>query len=309
MVQLDPEDVIPTPQEQINWNALTQSETDEFDQMLRDMTLIPSPLWDQDLPAVRAVPADEGDLQNVTSAQKDNGKGKDGEGKGEEEKGEKGKGEEDQEEKEEKEYEEKKKKEKEEEEKGDGGKETPETPRTDAELLALPFEELTLTEFERVERIFLGQSAAADAVASKAPAAAEAAKATKEAETAAEAKRKPNKEEELELLKIPFSKLSLTQFEDVERLFLNGGVPAELIPPIPTRRAPAEEPKHAEMTKAKEVLGLPFDGLSVSDLEEVQSSFSDVEMLVMPILHKEQTERYVIHWFGRFYCRRKRKQD
>ena len=271
MAQLDPEDVIPTPQEQIDWNALTQPETDEFDQMLRDMALVPSPLWGQAVPGVRAVPADEGCSQTITSAQQEEGKGKDEEERGEEEKGEE-KDEEDEEDEEEKE-------EKEEREK------TSEIPRTDGELLALPFKELTLTEFERVERIFFEQAAAA--------AAAEA------AEAAAEVERKSNKEE-LKLLKIPFSMLSLTQFEDVERLFLNGGVPAELIPAIPNRRAPVEEPKQAEVTKAKKTL---------LDFEEVESSFSDVEMFVMPILqNQEQTEGYVIHWLGRFFCRINRGQ-
>ena len=282
MVQLDPEDVIPTPQEQINWNELTQSETDEFDQMLRDMTLIPSSLWDQAALAVHAVPADEGDSQIATTAEQERNE------KGEEDGVEEKRG-----------NEAKEKGEEEGEERKEEREETPGTPRTDKELLALPFKELTLTEFERVERIFLEQAAAADVVAAEATAAtaAEAAKAASEAEAAAEIERKSNKEKELELLKIPFSKLSLTQFEDVEKLFLNGGVPAEFIPPIPTCRAPVKKLEQAEVTNAKEVfLGLPLDRLSVSDLEEVQSSFSDVKMPVATILKiEEQSERYVIH--------------
>ena len=264
MVQLDLEDVILTPQEQIDWNALTQSETDEFDQMLRDMALIPSPLWDQAMPGVCAVPADEGCSQTITSAQQEGGKEKDEEERGEEEKG---KGEEDEQDEGDKAEEREGKEERE---------EASEIPKTNEELLALPFKELTLTEFERVERIFFEQAAVA--------AVAEAAKAAEEAEAAAEVERKSNKEKELKLLNTPFSMLSLTQFEDVERLFLNGGVPAELIPAIPTRRAPVEEPKQAEVNKAKETL---------LDFEEVESSFSDVEMFVMPIIqNKEQTERY-----------------
>ena len=287
MVQLDLEDVIPTPQEQI-----TQSETDEFDQVLRDIAFIPSPLWDQDIPAM---PADERDPQNVTSAQQEDGIETGREGKGGEEKAVRGESGEDEDEEKEKEKEEKKR-EREEEEK-EGGKETPEISRTDAALLALPFEELTLTEFERVERVFFEQAAAADEVA------AGAVKAAKEAEAAAEVERKLSKEKELELLKIPFPKLSLHQFEDIERLFLNGDVPAELIPPIPTRRAPVEKPKQAEVTKAKGILlRLPFDSLSVSDLEEIQSSFSDDEMFTMPILrNKEQAERYMIPYYFRHF--------
>ena len=272
MVQLDPADVIPNPQEQIDWNALTQSEADG----------IPSPLCNQAVLGVRAVPMDEGDSLAVTSAQQEEGKEEDEE----EKKGKEGKGEED--------------KDEEVEEGGGGGgveerEATSEILRTDEELLTLPFKELTLTEFERVERIFLGQAAAAEATA---------AKAAEEAEATAEVERKSNKEMELELLKIPFSKLSLTQFEEVERLFLNGGVPAELIPAIPTRRVPVQGHKQAEVTKAKEaLLDFPFDKMPVPEFEEVESSFSDVEMPVMPILqNKEQTERYVIHGFGRFLC-------